>query len=44
MRKNKKISLETVAVIALNAFTIGMFVQKVLICGTSWLSTIGYLK
>ena len=44
MRKNKKISLETVAAIALNAFTIGMFVQKVLICGTSWLSTIGYLK
>lgn len=42
--KSKKVNLETVAVIALNAFAIGMFLQKVLICGTSWLSTIGYLK
>lgn len=46
MKKNrsKKLNLETVAIIALNAFAIGMFLQKILICGTSWMSTIGYLK
>lgn len=46
MKKNKseKLNLETVTIIALNAFTIGMFVQKVLICGIGWMSTIGYLK
>jgi hypothetical protein len=42
--KSKKVNLETVALIALNAFTIGMFLQKVLICGIGWMSTIGYLK
>ena len=42
--KSKKINLETATLIALNAFAIGMFLQKVLICGTSWLSTIGYLR
>lgn len=46
MKKNKsrKVNLETATLIALNAFVIGMFLQKILICGTSWLSTIGYLK
>lgn len=44
MKKNKKINLETAAIITLNAFMIGMFLQKILICGTSWMSTIGYLK
>ena len=42
--KSKKVNLETATLIALNAFAIGMFLQKVLICGTSWLSTIGYLR
>ncbi len=42
--KSKKVNLEIVALVGLNAFTIGMFLQKILICGTSWLSTIGYLK
>lgn len=42
--KSKKLNLETVAVIALNAFTLGMFLQKILLCGMSWLSTIGYFK
>lgn len=46
MKKNKgkKVNLETVMLVGLNAFAIGMFLQKVLICGTSWLSTIGYLR
>lgn len=46
MKKNrsKKVNLETATLIALNAFAIGMFLQKILICGTSWMSTIGYLK
>lgn len=46
MKKNKgkKVNLETVMLVGLNAFAIGMFLQKVLICGTSWMSTIGYLK
>lgn len=43
-KKVKKVNLETAALVALNAFAIGMFLQKVLICGTSWMSTIGYLK
>ncbi len=42
--KSKKINLEIAMLIGLNAFVIGMFLQKVLICGTSWLSTIGYLR
>lgn len=42
--KSKKINLETAALIGLNAFAVGMFLQKVLICGISWMSTIGYLK
>ena len=49
MKKNKskkvrKVNLETAMLIGLNAFAVGMFLQKVLICGTSWLSTIGYLR
>lgn len=46
MKKNKgkKVNLETVMLVGLNAFAIGMFLQKVLICGTSWMSTIGYLR
>lgn len=42
--KSKKVNSETAMLIGLNAFAIGMFLQKVLICGTSWLSTIGYLR
>ena len=42
--KSKKVNLETVMLTGLNAFAIGMFLQKVLICGTSWMSTIGYLR
>ncbi len=41
-KKVKKVNLETVALIALSAFTTGMLLEKILICGTSWLSTIGY--
>ena len=42
--KSKKVNLETAMLIGLNAFAIGMFLQKVLICGISWMSTIGYLR
>lgn len=42
--KSKKVNLETAMLIGLNAFAVGMFLQKVLICGISWMSTIGYLK
>ena len=42
--KSKKVNLETAMLIGLNAFAIGMFLQKVLICGVGWMSTIGYLK
>lgn len=42
--KSKKINLETVALVGLNAFAVGMFLQKVLICGVGWMSTIGYLR
>lgn len=41
-RKNKKIDRETAMVLILSAFTTGMLLEKILICGTSWLSTIGY--
>ena len=49
MKKNKskkvrKVNLETAMLLGLNAFAIGMFLQKVLICGIGWMSTIGYLK
>lgn len=44
MKKNRKVDFETAAIITLNAFTLGMFVQKILICGTNWMSTIGYLR
>ena len=42
--KSKKVNLETVMLVGLNAFAIGMFLQKVLIYGIGWMSTIGYLK
>lgn len=41
-KKNKKIDRETAMVLILSAFTAGMLLEKILICGTSWLSTIGY--
>lgn len=41
-KKNKKIDRETAMVLILSAFTTGMLLEKFLICGTSWLSTIGY--
>lgn len=41
-KKNKKIDRETAMVLILSAFTVGMLLEKILICGTSWLSTIGY--
>lgn len=41
-KKVKKVNLETVSLIALSAFTTGMLLEKILICGTSCLSTIGY--
>ena len=43
VKRKKKITIETAMVLMLNAFTIGMFVQKIIMCGTSWLSTVGYL-
>ena len=42
--KSKKVNLETVMLVGLNAFAVGMFLQKVLIYGIGWMSTIGYLK
>lgn len=41
-KKEIKISLESVAYIGLTAFTFGMFVEKIVINGFSWLSTCGY--
>lgn len=41
-RKGFKVSGETLMIITLNAFVLGMLVMKIAICGTSWLSTIGY--
>ena len=41
-KKNKKIDRETAMLLILSAFTVGMLLEKILICGTSWLSTIGY--
>ena len=41
-KKVKKVNLETVALIALSSFTLGMLLEKIILCGTSWLSTIGY--
>lgn len=43
-KKNKKIDRETAMVLILSAFTVGMLLEKILICGTSWLSTIGYFR
>lgn len=41
-RRNKGIKIETVMLLMLNAFTIGLLIMKVAIQGTSWISTIGY--
>lgn len=41
-KKNKKIDRETAMVLILSAFTTGMLLEKIILCGTSWLSTIGY--
>ena len=43
-RKNKKISREMTMVLMLNAFVIGMVVEKIATSGLSWVSTIGYLR
>jgi len=45
VRKNKKIriSRETVMILTLNAFVIGILVEKIILCGFSWISTIGYM-
>lgn len=43
-KKNKKIDRETAMLLILSAFTVGMLLEKILICGTSWLSTIGYFR
>lgn len=44
-RKNKKIQIsgEMTMVLMLNAFVIGILVEKIITNGFSWLSTIGYL-
>lgn len=41
-RRNKGIKIETVMLLMLNAFTIGILVEKIVLSGTSWISTIGY--
>jgi len=45
VRKNKKrgISRETVMILTLNAFVLGILVEKIITNGFSWLSTIGYM-
>ena len=42
-RKNKGISIETAMVLMLNAFVIGMLIEKIAINGISWMSTTGLL-
>lgn len=44
-RKNKKIriSREMTMVLMLNAFVIGVLIEKIITNGFSWISTIGYL-
>lgn len=41
-RRNKGIKIETVMLVMLNAFTIGILVEKIVLSGISWISTIGY--
>lgn len=45
VRKNKKIKIskETVMILMLNAFVLGILVEKIILCGFSWVSTIGYI-
>lgn len=42
-RKGIKVSGETLMILMLNVFLAGALITKIAICGTSWLSTIGYL-
>ena len=44
-RKNKKIRIsgEMTMVLMLNAFVIGILIEKIITNGFSWLSTIGYM-
>lgn len=44
-RKNKKIQIsgEMTMILMLNTFIIGILVEKIILCGFSWLSTIGYM-
>lgn len=41
--RKKVISIETAMILMLNAFTIGMFIEKIAIGGISWVSTTGLL-
>lgn len=42
MKKLKKI--EKLAEISVSAFVLGMLVEKIILNGISWMSTIGYFK
>jgi len=44
-RKNKKIRIsgEMTMVLMLNAFVIGILVEKIILCGFGWISTTGLL-
>ena len=42
-RKGIKVSGETLMILMLNAFVIGMLVEKIAINGISWMSTTGLL-
>ena len=44
MKKQKrKISKETAMILTLNAFVIGVLVEKIILCGFIWISTTGLL-
>ena len=43
MKKNRRIKPETTMILMLNAFTIGILIEKIITNGLSWISTIGYL-
>lgn len=44
-KQNRKgINKETVMILMLNAFVIGMVVERIATSGLSWVSTIGYLR
>lgn len=40
--RKKGISIETAMMLMLNAFTMGILLEKILTNGLSWFSTIGY--